>query len=49
MFESTDKNFKWDGTFMGQPVPVDVYIYLIKAKDLLDRDIIRNGNITVLR
>src|SRR6185437_5193120 len=49
MFESFDKNFKWDGTFMGQPVPIDVYIYIIKAKDLLDRDISRNGNITVLR
>jgi gliding motility-associated-like protein len=49
VYESRDLNFKWDGTFKGSIVPIDVYIYLITAKDLLDRDVKRKGQITILR
>jgi gliding motility-associated-like protein len=49
VYESSDPKFKWDGTFQGQPVPMDVYVYSITGKDNLGRMIYRKGPLTVLR
>jgi gliding motility-associated-like protein len=49
VYSSDDKDFVWDGTFKGELVPEGVYIYVIKAQDILDYYMHRNGNITILR
>ncbi len=50
LFESTDKNKGWDGTFKGKYVPYGVYVYLLTGtiKDT-NEQIKRNGTVTVLR
>ncbi len=50
LFESTDKNKGWDGTFKGKYVPYGVYVYLVTGtiKDT-NEQIKRNGTVTVLR
>ena len=32
IFESNDTNLEWDGTYMGNKVPVGVYVYKINTK-----------------
>jgi gliding motility-associated-like protein len=49
IFESRDKNFKWDGRFRGQLVQQDVYVYYIKARSLDGEFLKRYGTISVLR
>ncbi len=50
LFESTDKNKGWDGTFKGKFVPYGVYVYLVTGiiKDT-NEQIKRNGTVTLLR
>ena len=50
VFESDDVNFKWDGTYKGQPAPEGVYVYSIKFVWLDNHsDDTRKGSITLLR
>ncbi len=50
VFESDDMNFKWDGTYKGQPAPEGVYVYSIKFVWLNNHsDDTRKGSITLLR
>jgi gliding motility-associated-like protein len=49
MFESSDPNFRWDGTFQGQAVPEGVYIYQVIGYTYLDQRIERSGSITLIR
>ena len=50
VFESTDINFKWDGTFKGQAAPLGVYVYAIKLVwlDNHSTDAVK-GTITLLK
>ncbi|MEI6823210.1 MAG: gliding motility-associated C-terminal domain-containing protein [Bacteroidota bacterium] len=50
LFESTDKNKGWDGTYRGKLVPSGVYVYLITGtiKDTGEY-IKRTGTVTVVR
>jgi gliding motility-associated-like protein len=49
IFTSSDQQFKWDGTFEGDPVQADVYVYLIEAKGYHGKRFAVKGNVTLLR
>ena len=49
IFQSTDLNFKWDGTYKGVPVQEDVYAYYIRARGFNNELIVKKGNISVIR
>lgn len=52
VFQSKDKNFEWDGTFKGKPVPVSAFSYVIYYKGAEDPsgEIHQlQGGVTVLR
>ncbi|MFN4123816.1 MAG: gliding motility-associated C-terminal domain-containing protein [Flavobacteriales bacterium] len=39
----------WDGTVNGRTSPDGVYFYIITAKDLLGNELVKQGNVTMLR
>jgi gliding motility-associated-like protein len=49
IFESEDPGFCWDGTFKGNPLNSAVFVYYIKAtvKDI--GEVVRKGNITLVK
>lgn len=49
MFESDQQKIRWDGTFNDEPVSEGVYVYMLKGKTLLDKQIDKNGNVMVTR
>jgi len=49
VFQSTDINKGWDGTYGGQPQPMGVYVYTVEAKTFKGKIITKQGNITLLR
>lgn len=49
VFESDKIDFKWDGTYKGEPVQQDVYIYVIKAINVKGDPETRYGTIMLLR
>jgi gliding motility-associated-like protein len=49
MFQTTDKNEKWDGTYKGEPAQQDVYAYLLKVTALDDEIYTYSGTITLIR
>ena len=52
IFQSKDKNFEWDGTFNGKPVPVSAYSYVIYYKgadDPSNKVYQLQGGVTVLK
>ncbi|MFT5645958.1 MAG: gliding motility-associated-like protein, partial [Aureispira sp.] len=49
VFQSNDKNIGWDGTFKGKDCSSDVYGYYMQCKCLDGNELIKKGNITLLR
>lgn len=49
VFETTTKEVGWDGTFNGQPQPIEAYGYVLKATFIDGSARILKGNITLLR
>lgn len=49
IFESNDLNFKWDGSYKGQPVPEGVYVWTIDAVGKNNRPYKLNGTVTLIR
>jgi gliding motility-associated-like protein len=50
MFFAADQvDFKWDGTYKGFPVPIDVYSYIVKAVGYHGETYDRKGTVTVVR
>lgn len=49
LFETTDQSKGWDGTFKGELVEPDVYVYHLKAVCADETEKLFKGNITVLR
>jgi gliding motility-associated-like protein len=49
MFETTDQGIGWDGTFKGEPVDPDVYVYHLQAICFDGQESLIKGNITVLK
>ena len=49
IYEASNPDFRWDGTYKDVPVPEGVYVYLLKATGKNGRQYQRKGTITVLR
>jgi gliding motility-associated-like protein len=49
MFESKDKNFKWDGTFKGKVCNSGIYAYAVEVIYLNNKQETISGNITLIR
>lgn len=54
VFETTDENAEWDGTFNGQAMPVDTYVWFYNA-DIIDckgnvvPNVFKKGDVLLLR
>ncbi len=49
VFESSDANTGWDGTYKGKPLPPDAYGYYVKVKCEEGLEFFKKGNVTLLR
>ena len=49
IFETTDINQGWDGTYKGVPQPFGVYVYSVEAYTSTGRKFIKQGNVTLIR
>ncbi len=49
VFETTSKERGWDGTFNGQPQPIEAYAYVLNATFIDGSAKVLKGNITLLR
>ena len=49
IFETTSKEKGWDGTFNGQPQPIDAYAYVLTVSFIDDSQKTLKGSITLLR
>jgi gliding motility-associated-like protein len=49
VFESNDVNNGWDGTFKGNPQPMDVYGYTVEAEYFDGNKVQKKGDITLIR
>jgi gliding motility-associated-like protein len=49
VIEWSGVNNSWDGTINGRNSPEGVYFYIITAKDLLGNEIVKQGDVTLIR
>jgi gliding motility-associated-like protein len=49
VYSSSNQEFCWDGTFDGQPLNSDVFVYVIKGTYNDEPEMIKKGNITLIR
>ncbi|MCD6012383.1 MAG: hypothetical protein K0Q79_2245 [Flavipsychrobacter sp.] len=49
VFETNDQNIGWDGTFNGQPQPIEAYAYVLNASFIDGTSRVLKGNVTLLR
>ncbi len=49
VYESSNIDDGWDGSYKGKPQPYDVYIYEVEAKTELGRTFHMHGNVTLMR
>ncbi len=49
VFESNDINQGWDGTFKGEKLPKGVFAYYVKATLYNEQEIVRKGNVSLIR
>ena len=49
VFESNAKDIGWDGTFKNEQLPPDVYGYYLDVKCIDGSELVKKGNITLLR
>ena len=49
IFETTEQDMGWDGTYKGRPVDPDVYVYHLKVICFDEQENLIKGNVTVLR
>ena len=49
MFETTDINKGWDGTYKGTPQPIGVFVYQVEAVTSIGTKIEKHGNVTLIR
>ncbi len=49
VYETTDMDPGWDGTYNGVPQPLGVYVYLIDAVNSCGESFVKQGNLTLLR
>src|SRR5690606_4334839 len=49
VFETSDINEGWDGTYNGEMQPLGVYVYTIEAMTSSGQTVNKQGNVTLLR
>ena len=49
VFETTDINQGWDGTFKGKPQPMETYTYVVQVLTHEDKVLSKTGSIRLLR
>ncbi|OWY22080.1 PKD domain-containing protein [Sphingobacteriales bacterium UPWRP_1] len=49
VYQTTDPQARWDGTYKGQPQEMEVYVYTLVANLISGRQEFLKGNITLLR
>lgn len=49
LYESRDTQFKWDGTYMNEPVQCDVFGYLVEGRGYNGTLFTKTGTVTLLR
>ncbi|MBA2611710.1 MAG: gliding motility-associated C-terminal domain-containing protein [Bacteroidetes bacterium] len=49
VFETTDKNIGWDGTFKGDIMNTGVFVYRLEGKDYAGKGYSMKGNVTLIR
>jgi gliding motility-associated-like protein len=49
IFETTNIDEGWDGTFNGKPQPMGVYVYMIDATTSTGKRFTKQGNVTLIR
>lgn len=49
VFQTTDRSIGWDGTFNGKPLNTDVFAYRLKGKTFDGKEVLKTGNITLVR
>ena len=49
VFQSNDINKAWDGNFKGQPMPIDVYVWVLNAENYFGKKIELSGNVTLIK
>src|SRR5690606_4813685 len=49
LFETTDPDVGWDGTYGGHAQPMGVYVYMVEATTPRGRTFYKQGNVTLLR
>jgi gliding motility-associated-like protein len=49
VFQTNDPNQGWDGTYRGNPQPMDVYVYTVEAQFFNGTKTTRTGDITLIR
>lgn len=49
VFETTDRNVGWDGTYKGELQPMDVYAYVLDAEFFDGKKLRKTGDITLIR
>ncbi len=49
VFETTNIDQGWDGTYKGTPQPFDVYVYEVSAITSTGTQFVKHGNVTLIR
>lgn len=49
VFESTEFENGWDGTYKGKPQPIETYVYTLEAVTYNNETLTQKGNITLIR
>lgn len=49
IYSSSDFKTGWDGTFKGDPAPVDTYIWILQGVDFNGKEIMKRGTVTLIR
>jgi hypothetical protein len=49
VFETNDINEGWDGVYRGQMQEVSTYVWYVNAKTYEGEDLVRSGNVTLVR
>lgn len=49
VFESSDLYACWDGTYKGKVLSPDVFVYYIKAQDQNQKEMIKKGNVSLIK
>ncbi len=49
VFETTNIEEGWDGTYNGKPQPFGVYIYQVEAETSIGEPFSKHGNVTLIR